>query len=233
MIELPAAPHARRTFGSLGLVALAASLCGLEGLASANDRDPNVLVKVSIYRYSGFLRIPMRFENGTYLFLLDTGCDKTSIDESLCPSIGTPTGRSRVETLHGQLSVATCKLPRATIGNLIIPPLDGVHCVDLSREREVGLEIYGYLGMDALRSFLIRIDFDQGWLSFLRALPDGEGPGIPLDRQQVRPLVRGAIGGVATSFEFDTGCWIYGAGTLTENDFKLRDGRTITSSFIL
>ena len=88
-------------------------------------------------------------------------------------------------------------------------PIQGVHeivCVDLKPMRAVGKPIFGVLGMDALSTMIVRIDFDSGELSVLPSLPANVGEPLELFRDQGIPCARVQFAGrPPVLFRIDTG----------------------------
>ena len=71
-----------------------------------------------------------------------------------------------------------------------------------------GYDIKGIVGMDFLRSCIIRIDFDHGKVAFLRSVGKHLGTALPFNTtDDYRPLIRPEIPGYGQEpFIVDTGC---------------------------
>lgn len=100
-----------------------------------------------------------------------------------------------------------------------MPALVGVCCIDHAINNSLNSPIFGYLGMDGVKDFKICIDFDRGWLSFLRSVPRNAGARVPLTLRNGCPQVSVTINGRGYSFIIDTGCLSYGAGAACKRDF--------------
>jgi hypothetical protein len=88
-----------------------------------------------------------------------------------------------------------------------------VVAADLGRLRRAsGLAVYGLLGMDYLKGFIVRIDFDRGKVSFLREVGPGPGRPVSLSRRGDVPFVDLRLPGLPdpVPFDVDTGSVRYG-----------------------
>lgn len=96
--------------------------------------------------------------------------------------------------------------PVLRVGNLT-PQLERVTLLDFGvNEERSGHRIDGCLGMDVLKRFAVRFDFDRGTLQLFRSVPADSGEGFPLRRDAFGiPTVHLAVGGErASAFTINT-----------------------------
>jgi hypothetical protein len=88
----------------------------------------------------------------------------------------------------------------ATLGGIPLEFPSGVETGDYAAlEKKLDLECQGEIGMDVLGGYVIQIDFDEGFLRFLAALPPSPGEAIrmtPLDGEGGAPTIPGLIAGM-------------------------------------
>ena len=168
-------------------VLLAAVLCfhGL-GELRLHGADPESaeqpIAQFEVAKDGDFLLLPVTVSGTRYSFVLDTGCDVMFYDRSFGELLGESVGEAR---LNGTQIVAMHNSPAAMLGEISLQTESPVIALDLQRLREFSaLDIRGIIGMSALRSHAMRIDFDQGRLTVLnRADPScGEPVDLWFDR---------------------------------------------------
>jgi tetratricopeptide (TPR) repeat protein len=127
------------------------------------------------YAEPGIL-LPVKLKGEEYLFLLDTGTVDTIFDLSL--PLGKPKKKARSSSRNQGLDYQFFDAPKATLGRLDLGTVGAVVGVDLTHLREVaGDDIYGVIGMDFLKRYVIRYDPDGGIVSFLSSAgPDAGRP---------------------------------------------------------
>jgi hypothetical protein len=88
----------------------------------------------------------------------------------------------------------------ATLGGIPLEFPAGVETGDyVALNDKLDLQCQGEIGMDVLRGYVIQIDFDEGLLRFLAALPPAPGEVIrmtPLDGEGGAPTIPGVIAGM-------------------------------------
>jgi hypothetical protein len=166
---------------------------------------------------AGAILIPVRVGGQARLFDLDTGCAGSAFDISLRSHLGARVKSTVVEAPNGDKKVlALYAPPKAWIGSLPLTK-DPVACDDLALLREAsGCAIYGLLGMDFLKHWIIVIDFDEGRLDIL-------SPAAPRDPKW----------GECLPFLYDRGGTMCIMATVGKNFrvlFKLDTGETGTGS---
>lgn len=180
--------------------------------------DTNVIARFRIAKNGGGILVPVNVDGKEYMFMLDTGTTLTAFDSILLTDKAT--GKVTLRGTGRDTSVQLFDVPTATIGQRNLHddlarahdtggpwtfPLErgtsadsfpGVFRFDFSRIREVsGLEIYGIIGMDYLRNWVVQISFDGGELLFLKTATvtdqansfdlSNDGNGIPMVRCQI------------------------------------------------
>lgn len=117
---------------------------------------------------SGIL-LPVHINGKEFSFLLDTGATYTFLDTSLKEFLGAPTKTTTVETLGNPMVIQMFESPLIQIGPFNLPKGSDISCIDLSMSSMVdGKTINGVLGTDFIKNHVIQIDFDKGFVSFLR-----------------------------------------------------------------
>jgi hypothetical protein len=192
----------------------------------------------------GPIIVPVKIKGKKYPFVVDTGCSISVFDASLRSLLGKPVRWDSTMTANGERVVAVFKPPIAHVGRQPLPR-DGVVAVhDVFRElrNKHGVKVWGCLGMDFLKKYAVRIDFDKGRLALLRSAVGTGGHRLRLavDRQGPYVAVYMERGKEVEWFLVDTGKFGYGSGKLwgttyrsLEEAGKLRTvdwGRTLTAN---
>src|SRR5262249_20178980 len=113
------------------------------------------------------LCLPVTIEGRTFSFVLDTGCAQSALDSGIS-NLGKPLGFKRLRAASGAvISAPQYPGPHMSLGNIQLPNRP-VIAVDLGMLRKVsGQDIHGILGIDQLKDFVCRLDFDAGKVLFL------------------------------------------------------------------
>ncbi len=130
---------------------------------------------------------PIRIDEATHLFLLDTGAEITVFDRSFQNELKSLPGYIELATTGQPQNLPRFQTPQAFIGPLKLANLDYVVCMDLSDLRCItGDDIKGILGMDFLQHHVVRLDFDRGKLSFLTSPGPQVGSAVPMKFSCIR-----------------------------------------------
>lgn len=162
------------------------------------------------------IHVPVKIGDETFLFVLDTGCSMTVVDKSLEKFLGPVTKYEIANTGIGEIEVGIHKRPEveigdATLSRMKIRPAGLIASADLSMVRDRDdPDIYGFLGMDLMRDWVVMLAFDNGLLAIWREHPPsfefgGERVALqfgPHGRPQVQAKIRGNL---KQLFEIDTG----------------------------
>ncbi|MHC4740647.1 MAG: aspartyl protease family protein [Planctomycetota bacterium] len=174
--------------------------------------DPNVLAEFKIdVKRLGCILLPVDFDGEKHLFLLDTGATFSLFDISLRSKLGRPKMKTRMTTLGKPVTVDKFDAPQAFLGPLNLKEADSVGCLDLTLfSRGIGREISGVVGMSFLRNYVIKIDFDNERLLFLRPVKQAKrdwGIELPITfgRRGTRLVKANILGTVDTYLTIDTG----------------------------
>ena len=111
--------------------------------------------------------VKLRMENGKdFLFLIDTGRPRTSIDKSLEPLLGKRLGRAPFfEPLIDGISLADVyKMPTLYLGDTPLLTGSRIYAYDWQRYYP---GVMGVLGMDCLRHYCVQFDFAHNKIRFL------------------------------------------------------------------
>lgn len=143
--------------------------------------------------------VPVTVGGKEYPFLVSTGMATTMVDETL---------REKFELFRLETKAAPTRRgggqPRerygglnATLGKIALEFPNGILVGDYTAMREkLDLEVYGEIGMDVLQNYVVQIDFDEGKLRLLTALPGPAGPAGIGEAVRITPL--GGEGGAPT-----------------------------------
>lgn len=160
------------------------------------------------------LEVLIKLSGGEYRFAIDTGSSQTTFDNRLLPLLRRNARSSRYFAPGGNRTVDSYRSPAFHMGALRIEPLDDIHCEDLTMLSANGAaRMDGVLGMDAIRAFVMALDFDAGKLRFFAKCPDERSAiSIPLKRRNGVPVVNAVLGALGPrDFVIDTGCNIEAA----------------------
>ncbi|MHC4624737.1 MAG: aspartyl protease family protein [Planctomycetota bacterium] len=152
-----------------------AGLLVLAGCAEEPDACSagNVLAQFEIPKDAELILVPVTFGQEQYTFMLDTGTTVTCFDNSLRHALGEVKRTGKAMTAAGPMAIETFAAPEAFLGPLNLKDSGEVACTDHSILSLIdGEEIRGVIGMNFLKDYVVRIDFDECTLSFLHSLPD-------------------------------------------------------------
>jgi hypothetical protein len=183
----------------------------------ASADDPNIVERFKIEKDAEALLVPANVSGKGYLFVVDTGSTITMIDSSLLAD--TPFDNASMGTPAGKMPISKHRVPHASFGEQQLETsIRFVLGLDLAELRETsGHPIYGVIGMDILRQWVLQIDFDGGALELSQRAKDVEGSqAVRIEYGKDRlPRVRASIGGTeAIDFVIDTGSVGYESGNL-------------------
>ncbi|HJT30892.1 MAG TPA: PDZ domain-containing protein [Pirellulales bacterium] len=204
------------------LTAVAASILlnAVSDAAEGEDAAPGVLAEAPIEQECPILlRVRVQPKNSgrvstgperTYCMLLDTGADRTCFDVRHRGLLGDATSTYETSNAFGSAVTEAYESPVMQLGEVSIHPTTRVACIDLQWFSDgIGEQVDGLLGMDALREFVISIDFDARKLQFHRAARPDFGRCVPITWRgefgAERPFVEAAFeDGVTETFLIDT-----------------------------
>jgi len=202
-------------------VSLIASGCAVTPKRNLGEvAKQNVLAEFPISGNGGPILLPVKVRYKEYVFLLDTGTTRTKFDLSL---------KRELEDEAWE----------ASLGPLAMEVSFPVAYLDLKRASSMtGRNVHGIIGMDFLKKYVVRIDFDKRTIYFLRST----GLQFPRRGEELeieygshgRPLLTGQIlDGIKVDFLVDTGCKLTGA--LDGKTFKkmFSNSKTIKTSEIV
>ncbi len=195
-----------------------------------------VIAEFAIDGQGDSISVPVVFKGIERNFELDTGASHTVFDVAFRGYLGDPvqskTGLTAGDPIQGTLYHA----PDAWVGPLNLKQAETVLCLDFKMmSMVVGKRIDGFIGMNFLKRYIVRIDFDNGKLTLLdpKTLPSlswGEATII----RWAHPgwfFMQARILDADTAMLIDTGC--DGTGTLSKKLFdyvhKAQGGRTAMS----
>jgi membrane-associated protease RseP (regulator of RpoE activity) len=155
-----------------------------------------------------FAVVPVSANGLSRTFILATSSTMTLFDTVFRDALGKPLRTLEGETPDGRAMFELFSPPRANVGPLALGELAAVCCQDLSRSRICdGIQLFGLLGTDFLRSRIVRVDFDRGEIAFLRDLPKGAGARVDLQNARGRPAAIVAVRGAGRlPFVIDSVC---------------------------
>jgi hypothetical protein len=164
-----------------------------DGFVSAADLKPRQIVaEFEVAPDGDFLRVPVGIAGKEYTFFINTGLATSTIEKSLVTKLELAKIPVEVRGKRGAEVRERFAGLRATLGNIPLEFAGGVETSDYSAITEKGdVVCQGEIAMDVLGRFVVQIDFDQGLLRLLTALPPSPGEAI-----RITPL--GAEGGAPT-----------------------------------
>jgi hypothetical protein len=181
---------------------------------------PQIVERFPIFKNGDALLASVSLKEGQFPFLVDTGASGTVIDSLILK--GAPKQTVPVATPNGAIMVKRYEMPAATLGRLSFHPADLIMGIDLSKQREVsGHELFGVIGMDFLRNYVMQIDFEKGELILMKSLEGKPGTAIPLGYVMGGvPQVSFQVNKNTETFIVDTGAVGVSTGCLRAPLFK-------------
>ena len=154
--------------------------------------------------------VPVEAFGEKYQFVLDTGCNLSIFDISFRERLGEAVKRQDSLTPTGVRSFEFFAAPELKIGHRspeAFRSRDNVACADLSQAREAGRgDEMGIIGMDFLKSHVVRINFDKGIAQIKRTAIDNQGSPVRIQMNSERPWMRLAVSNDGNhNFLIDTG----------------------------
>jgi len=187
--------------------------------AGAEEPASNAAAEFSFDAYGGALRVPVTFNAVAYNFLLDTGSAVSAFDPTLSSLLIETLQKSRLSTENGTRVLSLYRSPEGKIGQVRLPSLERVHCIDLGAAPFPLRKLHGCLGTEAMRSYILRVDYDRGKVAFLRSVPRDAGVRVELDKRNDLTAIQGTVGGSVRTLVLDTGGRCYGAGLIARRGF--------------
>lgn len=187
---------------------------------------PEVLADFTVEGDANLIFIPVRFDDEEYLFCLDTGSTTTVFDVSLKNKLGKRILWPKKGQAAGgkSIKVEYFRAPQAYLGPLNLKDCHIIGVVDLEIvSSALADRAHGIIGMDFLKKYVVRIDFDNEKVSFLRAENDIDllfflrpkknehpdwGQPLPINYEFLSglPLLKGRIvDNIPVTFMIDTG----------------------------
>jgi hypothetical protein len=124
-----------------------------------------VLLEVPLIQ-GGPAFVPVQFKGKEYRLVLDTGCSYTFFDQSLRGELGKPRTTLKGNDPNGSWGFQTFAAPEANVGRIHLNSLPFVGSLDIGVLRAIpGGDVRGILGMDVLKDYVVRLDFDRGKMS--------------------------------------------------------------------
>lgn len=174
-------------------------------------KSADILEEFAIGKHGRPIVLPVTFGGKTLLFAVDTGSAISIFDSSMKPKLGEAKGKASIRTSLGLGRVDVFNCPDAFVGKLSLKAYIQVTSLDLEAIRRAsGKEIYGVLGIDFLKHFVVQVDFDGGTLRFFGEVStQKERLGSPLPiafNSENCPTITAIVGGKhEEKFVIDTG----------------------------
>ncbi len=223
-------------------VILAVMWSGVGGCRTLPDSNSipaapdGVIAEFAIGDQDGPIFVPVVFKGIERNFVLDTGATHTFFDIAFRDDLGDPVQSGEIATAGDPIQGTLYHAPEARVGPLNLKQAETVICYDHRMiSMVVGKRIDGILGMNFLKRYIVRIDFDNGKLILLdpKTLPSPLwGEVVEIHRHKMGVfLTQARILDADTAMLIDTG--YNGTGTLLKKLFdyvrKAQGGRTATS----
>lgn len=208
--------------------------------------NQKVLAEFKIAKYGDPILLPVTFKEKEYLFMLDTGSSHTVFDTSFRHELGEVKSVKKGLTSGSPILAELFNAPKAFLGPLDLTESGDIACLDLNIFKSVlGKNVSGLIGMNFLRKYLVRIDFDKGTLSFLQPMEEQHPDwGIELTMEYDSlgwPQITGLVlDDIEVDFVIDTGANSTGGlvgdifeKTLSENKLKTSEILFATASGVI
>lgn len=176
-----------------------------ESAAQLADAE-EVIERFSISKDSHcWILLPVAIKGKRFRLVLDTGANWTVYDKPLWCLLGK---KKALQITDENITVPCFDQPDARLGRLTLPKDSLVLGSDMKELREeFGEDIHGILGMDFLKRYIFRMDFDRGEVVFLRKVGPDPGQRLAVTLKDDRPYVRINLPGLKEpeNFILDTG----------------------------
>ena len=180
----------------------------------------DVIEEFDIATCGDFPIVPVTIDGvGEFPFVVDTASSFSCVDTTLRSHV---TQTRRTVRFNGRTDEKICSLGNAFLGKSRLPIPSDVLCFDFSGIRKAsGHDVRGMLGMNFLRAYALRIDFDTGGLSILSAVPEPRGLAVPLSFDKTGcPTIEARVSrNVTVPFTPDTGLKGHTVCTLEKRTF--------------
>jgi predicted aspartyl protease len=141
-------------------------------------------------------------------FLVDTGATKTILDVSLRSELGPSLGKAPVASPEGGVELEEFGCPVLIVGSFNLKTTGSIFCFDLENmQAAIGEKFTGILGMDALQSFVLSLDFDEGSIELSKHVREpnaSRGVALPLSFERGTPQLSARCGSISRQFLVDT-----------------------------
>lgn len=198
---------------------------GCHSVESQAVAPPEVLAEFKIEGGAKPILLPVTFDDKEYQFILDTGATHVVFDASLKDKLGKRfLWPKKGEAAGGKtIKVELFRIPQAYLGPLNMRDCGLIAVIDLELlSSTLGRKVHGLIGMDFLKKYIVRIDFDEGLISFHKSTSDGGifsflrpqknvhpdwGEKVPIKHKLFSslPYINGNVDGNKVSFLIDTG----------------------------
>lgn len=172
--------------------------------------------------------VPVSIAGTERPFLLDTGAQWTCLDTDLEPLAGAPLPERT--SVNGVLKAKTFPWPELRMGRMEVSLPAGAKVVALPLDgiREAsGHECAGVLGFDWLCSQIVRVDFANSRVQFLREPPTGEG--LPLEIVDGKAFAQIQLADCGYErLMIDTGCLAGGVYLAPDQFARLQESNAFT-----
>lgn len=189
---------------------------------SSDISNTKVLAQFNIEKDAKAILLPVEFNGKQCLFELDTGSSHTLFDISLKDMLGKPRKIVRGKTPSGLMKFTLYDAPEAFLGPLNLKDCRTVTVVNLEQvSSALERKIHGIIGMNFLKKYVVRTDFDNAVVSFLESTNDSLfsflrkqknehpdwGEKIPIKHKHFPhvPYISGNVDGNKVDFLIDTG----------------------------
>jgi ankyrin repeat protein/predicted aspartyl protease len=155
----------------IALVLVAPALAGEKPALSPEAARQDVLAEFTWRQVGEPILTKVKIDEKDYLFVVDTGATYTVFDTSLKSKLGRP--RQRFTVIIGNSSQGSSLYAPATEISIAGIPLGkdaGILCHDLETVRlATGRDVRGVIGMEFLRKYILRLDYDRRKAQLLRS----------------------------------------------------------------
>lgn len=197
----------------------------ISNAASGADpwKTPGILATIPFKDDGTPLSLPVTVDGAKYSFVLDTNSTSSLIDKTLTARLKDLDKETVIHTSGRSIVSSKYGISDFCIAGIRCDSISTLNSVDLKPFTQLlARDVHGIVGMDALRHYVVHLDFDNEYMMIgdpnLVGTPPGTSIPLLLDNQ-LFPCISASVRGVRYStFCVDTG--LTSTGCLNFRDFK-------------
>ena len=162
---------------TLAVVILVFLLTGCQSGQTKSITPPQVLAEFPITGDMNDILLPVEFDGKEYQFLLDTGTTNTVFDDSFKDKLGKRVfWPKKGDAAYGKkVTVEMFRAPDASLGPFNLKNMRYITATDLDDiVPDKSRKFQGIIGMDFMSNYIVRMDFDNKKVTFLKGGKDSD-----------------------------------------------------------